>query len=108
MQRDIQNILDDVVNRIVHRFNPQRIILFGSYANGKPDNNSDVDLLIVMKVEGSTRQAANEIDILMADRLIPMDFLVLTPEQFERQKRIVGTIGRQAAREGKVVYEQAA
>ena len=39
---------------------------------------------------------------------VPMDFLVLTPEQYERQKGIIGTIVRQADREGKVIYEQAA
>jgi predicted nucleotidyltransferase len=108
MRRDIQNILDKVIHRIVHRFDPQRIILFGSYAIGEPNANSDLDLLIVMNVEGSTRQTAIEIDMLASDRRIPMDFLVLTPEQYERQKNIIGTVGRQAAREGKVVYEQAA
>ena len=51
---------------------------------------------------------ANEIDSLMADRSIPMDFLVLTPEQYERQKNIIGTIGRQADQEGRVIYERSA
>lgn len=61
-----------------------------------------------MDVEGSTRQKANEIDLLMADRTIPMDFIVLTPEQYERQKNIPGTIAREAEREGKVIYDHAA
>lgn len=74
MRRDIQNILDEVVNRIVHRFDPQRIILFGSYAIGEPNANSDLDLLIVMDVEGSARQTAIEIDMLVSDRRIPMDW----------------------------------
>jgi hypothetical protein len=36
-----------------------------------------------------------------------MDFLVLTPEQYERQKNIIGTVIRQADREGKVIYDHA-
>ena len=108
MQSEIQDVLDEVKRRIVPKFHPQRIILFGSYANGVPGPDSDIDLLIVMNVEGSTRQKANEIDLLMADRRIPMDFIVLTPEQYERQKNTVGTIVRQVEREGMVVYEHAA
>ena len=108
MTEDIQVILNQVVDRILGRCNPRKIILFGSYASGVPGPDSDLDLLIVMDVEGSTRQRANEIDLLMADRSIPMDFLVLTPEQYERQKKIIGTIVRQAEQEGKVLYEQVA
>ncbi len=81
---------------------------FGSYAAGRPGVDSDLDVLVVMDVKGSTRQKANEIDLLMADRLIPMDFIVLTPEQYERQKALIGAVARQAEREGKVIYERAA
>ncbi len=56
--------------------------------------------LVVMEVKGSARQTANEIDLLMADRIIPMDFIVLTPEQYEQQKDIIGTMVREADREG--------
>lgn len=108
MNTEIQRILDAVTQRIVARFNPQRIILFGSYAYGSPGPDSDIDLLIVMNVEGSIRKAANEIDLLMSDRIISMDFVVLTPEQYERDKNIIGAFVRHADREGKVIYERAA
>lgn len=105
MNDDIMDVLEKAKHRIVSKFHPQRIILFGSHATGYPGPDSDLDLLIVMGVEGSARQKANEIDLLMADRKIPMDFLVLTPEQYEGQKNIIGTVVRQADREGKVIYE---
>ena len=108
MRGEIQSILDEVIHRIVSRFNPLKIILFGSYASGLPGPDSDIDLLIVMEVQGSVRQKANEIDMLMADRNIPMDFLVLTRDQYERQKGLIGTIVHQAEKQGKVIYEQAA
>ncbi len=108
MHSEIEKVLDEVKRRIVPKFHPQRIILFGSYAEGRPGPDSDLDLLIVMEVEGSTRQKANEIDMLLADRSVPMDVIVLTPEQYERQKNISGSIARQVEREGKVIYEHAA
>jgi len=107
MHGNIMDVLEKAKLRIVSSFHPQRIILFGSYANGRPGPDSDLDLLIVMDVDGSTRQKANEIDLLMSDRSIPMDFLVLTPEQYERQKNIIGTIVRQADLNGKVIYDHA-
>ena len=108
MPENIELLLNQLVERVTGRFAPERIVLFGSYAVGRPSADSDVDLLIVMDVKGSTRQKANEIDLLMADRTIPMDFVVLTPKEYERQKNLVGTIVYQAEREGKVIYEHAA
>jgi predicted nucleotidyltransferase len=106
MHSEVENMLNEFKHRIVPRFHPQRIILFGSHAGGSPGPDSDIDLLIVMEVKGSIRQKVNEIDLLMADRIIPMDFIVLTPKQYEQQKDIIGTMVRQADREGKVIYER--
>ncbi|MBM3301895.1 MAG: nucleotidyltransferase domain-containing protein, partial [Deltaproteobacteria bacterium] len=53
MHIQIQEVLEEVKRRIVTKFRPQRIILFGSYAGGRPGPDSDLDLLIVMEVEGS-------------------------------------------------------
>jgi predicted nucleotidyltransferase len=105
---EIMGALDEMVQRIVARFHPDRIILFGSHANGSHTADSDVDLLIVMPVEGSRRGKANEIDLALADRTVPLDVIVVTPDQFERQRDMVGTIVREAAREGRTVYERAA
>ena len=105
---EFQGILDAAVERIVGRFDPEKIILFGSYANGEVTPDSDLDLLIVMDLEGSRRRKANEIDLALADRMIPMDISVVTPEQFDRQKNAVGTIIREAALQGRVLYERAA
>ena len=75
-----------MVRRIVKRFHPDRVILFGSHARGTAGPDSDVDLLVIMPVAGSK------------------DIIVTTPEDFEWHKEIPGTIERPAAREGKVVY----
>ena len=105
---DAMATIETTVQRIADGFDPEKIIIFGSYARGEIDRDSDLDLLIVMHVEGSLRQKANEIDLMLADRTLPLDLIVVTPEQFARQKDVIGTIVREAVKDGKVVYERAA
>lgn len=94
----------EMVKRIVAQFRPERIILFGSHARATAGPDSDVDLLIVMPVSGSKREKAIEIGIALHDIPIAKDVIVVTPEDFEWRKEIVGTIERPAAREGKLLY----
>lgn len=93
-----------MVRRIVERFHPEKVILLGSHARGDAARGSDVDLLVVMPVEGSKREKAIEIGVALNDLRVPKDVMVTTPEDFEWRKEIVGTIERPAAREGKVLY----
>ncbi len=93
-----------MVRRIVSQFRPERIILFGSHARGDAGPDSDVDLLVVMPVEGSRREKAVEIGVALHDIRLPKDIIVTTPEAFETRKEIAGTIERPAARQGKVLY----
>jgi predicted nucleotidyltransferase len=93
-----------VVNRIVNKFSPERIILFGSQARGDASPDSDIDLLVVMPVEGSVYEKGLEISVALPDGPIPVDVIVTTPEQFAWRKDLVGTIEWPAAREGKVLY----
>jgi len=104
-----RNAIDRMVRTVVERFDPERIILFGSHALGTAGPDSDVDLLVVVRVdEGSRRRKANEIDLALADRELPLDLIVVTPEDFERGRDQIGSIIRPAVREGQVLYERAA
>ena len=93
-----------IVNRIVRQFHPERIILFGSHARGHAGPDSDVDLLIVMSVDGSPREKAIEIRAALHDVGVPKDIIVTTPEDFAWRKDVVGTIEYPAAREGRSLY----
>jgi len=93
-----------MVRRIVRRFAPERVILFGSHARGEAGPDSDVDLLVVMPVAGSKLEKAVEIGVALHDIRLPKDIIVSTPEEFAWRKEIVGTIERPAVREGKVLY----
>ena len=90
--------------RIVRRFHPEKIILFGSHARGNAGADSDVDFLVVMPVSGSKREWQLKIRAVLHPFQIPKDIVVTTPEEFEWRKEIPGTIERPAMLEGKVLY----
>jgi uncharacterized protein len=100
----VRDAIDRMVKRIVTRFRPERVILFGSQARGDAGPDSDVDLLVVLDFEGRALDKAVEIQHALRDILIPVDIIVTTPERFAWRKDVVGTIEWPAAREGKVLY----
>jgi predicted nucleotidyltransferase len=100
----VQHAIDEMVRRIVARFAPDRIILFGSHACGTARPDSDVDLLVVMPVEGSPLEKAIEIGVALHDVPVSKDIIVTTPEAFAWRQEIPGTIERPAARQGTVLY----
>ena len=74
------NKIRELTSQIVRQFNPERIILFGSYAYGQPDNDSDVDMLVVLRFKGKPVRKAIEIRNSVNAGL-PLDLIVRTPEQ---------------------------
>jgi predicted nucleotidyltransferase len=99
--------IEDAVEKIRQQFHPAKIILFGSYARGSAGPDSDVDLLVVMEVKDSKRRQAVEIDLALSDRTFPLDLIVVTPEEFEKYRDVVGHVLYPAVREGKVLYDAA-
>ena len=91
--------------QIVREFDPERIILFGSYAYGTPAEYSDVDLLVIMPFEGSSLRKSLEI----LDRLDPsfyVDVVVRAPDDAARRYAEYDPLIREAVDRGKVLYEQ--
>ncbi len=95
-----------MVNRIVERFQPRRVLLFGSHARGTATRHSDVNLLVVCDEIGHKRRLAIEIGRVLSDLPISKDIIVTTPEEISRRGHLVGTVLRPALREGKVMYER--
>jgi predicted nucleotidyltransferase len=97
-----------MARRIVERFDPEQIVLFGSYARGTATPDSDVDLLVVFRDAEPRRQKAVEIYRLLAGVGLPKDIVVVSSVEVERYRDIVGTIIRPALREGKILYDRPA
>ncbi len=98
--------LSKVRERLVDGFAPSRIILFGSQARGTADDRSDVDILVVCSFKGKRRHLMLEMDRALGGLDNAFDVLILTPEEFQRDSLIPGTVGRYAYKEGKVLYER--
>jgi predicted nucleotidyltransferase len=92
---------------VAKQFRPRKIILFGSYAYGKPTEDSDVDLLVVMD---RTRCRGERMSLrirLAVDRDFPMDLLVRTPAEVAKRLRWGDCFIREIVEKGKVLYEAA-
>ena len=103
-KNNVRTQIQTMVDRIVAQFHPERIILFGSHVRGDATLNSDVDLLVVMPIDGSKREKMVEIGVALHDIALPKDIVVSTPEEFAWRKEVVGTIEHPAANEGEVLY----
>ncbi|MBM4136106.1 MAG: nucleotidyltransferase domain-containing protein [Nitrospirota bacterium] len=103
---DIESYLKNIVDKIINNFNPDKIILFGSYAYGHPTVDSDMDIMIVMDTDEKPHKRAVSVRKVLKGIGIPKDIIVKTPEEFERFKDIVGTIVYPAAHKGRIIYER--
>lgn len=98
--------VDNVVRQIVERFQPNRIILFGSHTSGEARPSSDVDVLVVM--ETPLREAEQAVEICQAiDYHFDLDLLVRTPATLERRLALGDPFLREVIESGEVLYERA-
>ena len=101
-----KQIIKEASQRLAERFHPQRIVLFGSYAQGTADEHSDVDLLVVCSIKGSRRKLMVDMDRTLRGLGFARDIVVISPEEFERDRHIPGTLARPASQNGEVLYER--
>jgi uncharacterized protein len=99
--------IQTLCDQIAREFHPDKIILFGSQAYGKPTVESDVDLLVVMPYEGSPFLQAGEIlkRVIPLVGVLPLDLLVRTPEQINERLAMGDGFMREILERGRVMYE---
>jgi len=89
---------------IAQEFRPKQIILFGSYAYGKPTPESDVDLLIILPFKGKSQRKSLEI-LEKIKPSFPVDLLVRTPEEIHKRLSWNDFFLQEIMKKGKVLYE---
>lgn len=105
MQKITQQEIMNFVKEVVGRFEPERIILFGSHASGATTPDSDVDLLVVMDFEGRPHQQAFQIRKTIK-RSFPLDLLVRRPEDIKQRLKLGDFFIKEIMQKGKVLYER--
>ena len=96
--------IQDFCQKAVNKFQPEKIILFGSYAYGEPTPDSDVDLLVILPFEGHPAQKAAEI-LIAIDYHFPLDLIARTPQTMQRRLEMGDFFIREIVRKGRVLYE---
>ena len=101
---DLNREIESVTEQIVEKYNPEKIILFGSAVRGELSADSDVDILIIKK--DTPLYGADRIRQLsrLIERNMPIDFLVYRPEEFEKRIEMGDPFLKAIVREGKVLY----
>ncbi len=97
--------IERLAQRIAREFNPVRIILFGSYAAGRPTPESDVDLLVILPFSGKPFWKALEIMNRVAPPF-PLDLLARRPEETTRRYAQGDPLIREALDRGRILYER--
>ncbi len=100
--------IQSICKVIVSEFHPEKIVLFGSFAYGKPTPDSDIDLLLVMPFEGSPFHQASVIlsHVIKSAGVLPMDLLVRTAEQVGERVQMGDRFIGEIIERGKVLYEK--
>jgi predicted nucleotidyltransferase len=95
-----------VVNRIAEKFNPDKIILFGSYAYGDPKPWSDVDLLVVMDTSLTPNQQRRAISRALAPKPFAMDIIIRSRRDLEERIPLGDWFLKEIVERGKLLYER--
>jgi len=111
---DIKAVLDNLVLSI-RASDPYKIILFGSYATGNANENSDLDLMVILDNHHVSKTYEERLDkkifirnlVLDINRKIPLDILVYSKEEFNRIKQYGNYLIDEIEKTGKVIYEKA-
>lgn len=98
--------LQEIIDRIVNHFRPEKIILFGSCARGDASEDSDVDLLVVAETDLSARDRYPAVRRILSDLPASFDIILKTPAEYERRRSVLNHIVYFAEKYGKVVYER--
>lgn len=102
---DSRTVLREIVKRIRREVRPQKIVLFGSRARGRPHRHSDYDILVVKRTRRDRHNLAGDVYGVLADLPIEVDVVVYTPAEVHEWSTASRAFVTTAMREGKVLYE---
>ncbi|MEI8202977.1 MAG: nucleotidyltransferase domain-containing protein [Bacteroidota bacterium] len=99
--------ISEIINKIAFGYNPDKIILFGSYASGNPDENSDLDLFVIKETDLPRPQRTIQLRKMLYGSMIPIDLIVYTPKEIDESKENTSSFVYQVLHSGKTMYERA-
>ena len=104
--RVTKSLLAGIAQRIAEKFRPQKVVLFGSFAKGAPDQDSDVDLLVVMDSKEPMSQRIRRVTEVAKVPFLPMDIIVRTPAEIDERLAKGDFFIADILNKGKVLYQR--
>ncbi|MEW6717674.1 MAG: nucleotidyltransferase domain-containing protein [Chloroflexota bacterium] len=101
-----EELLTEIRKRIVDTFAPERVILFGSYAEGRVTSDSDLDLLVVTERPLDREERLARTQGLFLDMTLPVQVITISRQEFEETRDVIGGIAYPATKYGRVIYEK--
>ena len=107
-KQEVEDIISKLVDRLKEQYQPERIILYGSYAYGNPTEESDIDLLIIKDTNERPIDRRITVRKLVSDirKKIPFSSLVLTPEEISHRLAMGDDFFIEITNKGQVLYER--
>lgn len=104
--RDGRRVIRQMLKKLVAEYAPQKVILFGSYARGEPGPDSDIDLLIIKETSERFLDRWTTVQRILSGmhRSLPVEALVLTPQEVERRLAIGDQFIAEILEKGEVLY----
>lgn len=102
----IKKEISKIKTKVVQKYQPEKIILFGSYVWGKFTSDSDVDFFIIKNTKKRKLDRMYEVDKLLHSRKIPVDILVYTPKEVKERLELGDYFVEDVIKKGKVIYER--
>ena len=97
----------EIVNKIASGYNPDKIILFGSYATGSPNEDSDLDLFVIKETDLPRPLRTVQVRKMLYGSMIPIDLIVYTPKEIEESRGNKFSFVYKVLNTGKTLYERA-
>ena len=97
--------IQTIINRL-KTYNPQKVVLFGSHAWGRPTKSSDVDLLVIKESGKPKHHRITEVERLLYPAPFPVDVLVYTSSELQKRLKLGDLLFTRIMKEGKVLYEK--
>jgi uncharacterized protein len=102
----VSQALEQAIHKIVDNLNPEKIILFGSYAYGSPTPDSDVDILVIIETNLPIKERSWQVSRLLLPRPFPIDILVKTPQEIIEAIESRNAFIQEIISKGVLLYER--